>query len=298
MSTTTTETKTAHPRTEGWSSLRNSDGSPLIISFDWYDDHSGWRLEDLQGQIEEANRMLENAGEKPEKIDSLHELEALVRSLRSLFRNRDVTDAIVRRGLELADDLDVPNDIQSFDSSINYDEAIVYLTEVLEAWDAAHSWTWTEEDWHVSAVAQLEKAQRARDGLGDRWTIRVSDETVELPGIDIHGFDADETTRAVFDALTALNNEESELGNIASILSKVDKSALNTLQIFGDCFERADITVQPVTVEKMISVTRSLSDEDLDTVTQTIEALAAEWHDTNEALIETAVALLHDMITV
>lgn len=296
MSTTTTTT-TAAPSTEtAWSSLRNSDGTPIIISFDWDDDHSGWRLEDLRDSIDEARKLLADAGIETGTVDNLYELGPVARHLRELHRTETISDAVVRRALVLADELDLPDDIGGFDANSNYEDTFVYLREVLEAWDAAHRWAWTSENWNVTAVDELERLCRGRYGLGDRWTVRVSDGLVELPGTDIEGANPDRATASIFDVFTATNYDDGQLGQIAAKLVHVDPSLHENLQKFADTFERIDVDIRPDTVDKVVNVVATIDTDRIDQIIETIERLGEDWYDSTAALIDTAVSLEIELV--
>jgi hypothetical protein len=276
----------------GWSSMRNSDDTPLVLNFDYYDDHSSWRLDDLQESINEAIQIFAGS-ETPMTVETLNDLKPLVKALRELHRNTQVHDSVIRRALVLADELELSDDIESFDSSFEYDSAIDHLIEVLEAWDEAHNWIWTAEDWNVTATQQLEIIRRnRRDGLGERWTIKISDGLVELPGVDVNGYNPDKETTSLFDSLTALVYDEPTLGSIANKLEKLEFSIVPLLQEFADSYERADIEVDIPTLDNMIVAASNMNIDDIDKVVHTIEALAEDWYDGPETLIKTAAALL------
>ena len=276
----------------GWASLRNSDDTPLILKFDYYDDHSSWRLDDLKDSINEAIQIFADY-EKPFTVETLNDLTPLVKALRELHRNSQIQDKVIRRALVLADELELSHDIESFDANFEYDTAIDHLIEVLEAWDEAHNWTWTAEDWNVTATQQLENIRRnRRDGLGERWTIKISDGLVELPGVDVQGCNPDKGTASLFDSITALVYDEPTLGSIASKLEKLQSKIVPLMQEFADSYERADIEVDLPTLDNMIEAASNMNIDDIAKVVHTIEALAEDWFDGPETLIKTAAALL------
>ena len=274
-----------------WSSFRNCDDTPLILSFDYYDDHSSWRLEEMQVSINEAIEIFAKS-ETPMAVNSLNDLTALVNALRELHRNENVNDSVVRRALLLADELELPHDIESFDASFEYDSAVEHLIEVLGAWDEANKWIWTSEDWNVTATQQLENIRsNRRDGLGERWTIKISDSLVELPNVDIFGYNPSNEINSLFDSLTALVYDEPTLGSIAKKLEKMECTIVPVLHKFADSYERADIEVDIPTYDNMFFTASNITIVDVDKVVHTIEALAEDWHDAPEMLIKTAAAL-------
>jgi hypothetical protein len=277
---------------EPWSSLRNSDGTPLIYHFDWYDDHSSWRLEELENFIVQALELLQKTGVTVTEVNNLEDLKPIVTNLRHLHRNDQVDDASVRKALELADELALPDDISSYDASDAYDCTIQTVLEALGSWDEAHRWSHDTVDWNVTAVDALERIRASRNGLSDRWTVTIEDGRVALPaGEDIIGMQPDNTTLALFDAVTALNYDEETYPKLADILIKLHADQTNRIIPFADMLERADIRPDHELLQRIVELTASHPEHNLDNICEVIEALAGEWHGSYVDLVDAATAL-------
>lgn len=202
-----------------WESVRNADGSAITIRFDWYDDHSAWRLDDLTESISTARELLARAGSEHAQIEHLHELPALVRALRALHRDEGVDDASVRKAMALADELDLGDDCESLDAQFEYESTLEHVNELLSAWQQQRTWVYTTDTWDVDVVRAFDRCKDRRDGLGERWSITFTDDSVELPdGTEVRAVLADDEVVALFDEVTYDDYWEEQFPAIAELL--------------------------------------------------------------------------------
>lgn len=277
---------------EKWASLQNSDGSPHVVSFDWYDDHSGWRLEEAGPFIKEANEILALDDVEPHSVNYLSELSPLVRSLRMLHRSERIADATVRQALRIADELDLGDDTESFDAQIQYDDSIERVVELIEAWDAMHSWVWTDDVWDVTALDRFDGARKERNGLGDRWTITLTDDRIELPnGVTVYGMTPEKELEDFLEELTSTGSWMYMDVEIATTAIAVPKEVRQHVWgLAAALSENGEIELRPADVRAM-QATAEQNPAEVERLTEMVNGLRSGWTGTVLELLETAVAL-------
>lgn len=291
---------TATPTT--WASLRKSDGTPTEFRFDWYDDHSSWRLEEMTGSIAEARSILERAGVAiTAEINHINDVTPIVNHLRCVHRNEAVTDADVRRALTLADELHVHSEVESDDANFEHDCLMDNIKELLGAWDDAHTWIFTDDDWDISsAIGVLDRLRNNRNGLGDNWTIRVSDGLVELPGETVHGIVADKEMVRFFEDVTETPGDCTEPGLIAPALMTVpedDRPAVVSLTeaLYG--YGGLDY-ITPAMVNAIVATVARYDERGRQVVTEIANGLAENWTGSRSDLLTAAEALHNEPVCV
>jgi hypothetical protein len=277
-----------------WESLRPSDGSPLVISFDWYEDHSAWRLEELDDSITAALTLLTGADIEVSRPERLYELTGLVEQLRTLHRSNDTSDAAVRRALELADELDLGSDIESFDAQYAYDSDIEYLHEVLDSWDDHNRWRWTDDEYYVYAEKHLERILKSRHGLGERWSVTVFPDRVEFPdGIVVYGHNPDKEQGRLMDLVYGHIDREDDLALVAGPMAALDERSVRRSLVLVEALVAVNDDLDARTVQTVMNTAASttIADEDLDRIADTVTALAPEWLQQFDELIVAATTL-------
>ena len=106
------------------------------VSFDWHNDYSSWRLEDIDSEIEEAYSLFIKHKLPIEKPESVYQLAEFSKKLSLLYRNEKVSDADSRRALTLSDLIYFNDDIAAFDTEIAYNDAIEMLRDILPKWES------------------------------------------------------------------------------------------------------------------------------------------------------------------
>jgi hypothetical protein len=277
-----------------WESLRPSDGSPLVISFDWHEDHSAWRIEDLADQINEALTLLSDHGMQQARPDHVHELPKLVSELRTLHRERSTPDSVVRRALDLADELDLGSDIEYFDGEHEYECVLANLFEALDAWDDDHRWRWMDDEYYVYARKRLEVIQSSRHGLGDRWSVQLSDDRVELPdGSVVYGHEPDNEQSKLMDLVYGHIDREDDLATVAGPMAGLDSHTVQRTALLLESVVNALDEIDARTVQAAID-TASKDDipvSSFEHIARTVQALAGEWHQDMGELFAAAAAL-------
>jgi hypothetical protein len=279
-----------------WASIRPEDGSALRFSFDWHDDYSSWRFDELTDEIAEASSVCLAAGAKVETPSNLYDLEPIVKTLRGLYVNDAVDDATVRRGLVLADALDIPMSLLSEDANLAFEDVIADLESTIEAWDDAHAWTFTDDDFDTSAIRVFEWAKnRYRDGMGDRWSIEIDDDEIRLhEGTVVYGFNPPAAVIELFERLrydVAYVGDES---SVAKVFAFIDPAIVGKLSELIDAFANLDsFSVDHEDISAMAAlITRHPGADDFERITETVAVLASDWSQSNTDLLRAAEAFV------
>lgn len=278
---------------EPWEEYRPSDGSPITISFDWHDDHSSWRLEDVAGSLTESRALLQRAGIEVDEANNVYALRPVVEALRGLYRNTNLTDAEVRRGLHLADDLDFGHDVESFDASDSYESIVEHVTELLDAWDARRGWMFTEDEWEVTASDAWEAAQRSRYGLGDRWSITITDDDVELPnGVTVKRLDPGPERSKLFDEISIDFAYVDDKSGVAQAISVIPVEHCDRIaQAVCDLAAGRNMEIDSTTIEKLAALVAIRNESELEAIIETATRLSDGWVGTETELLTASEAL-------
>ena len=280
--------------TTPWSDYRPADGSPLVISFDWHDSHSNWRLEDLAGQITEAREILARHQITTDTVDYVHEIKPLVQELHGLHRNTTVDDATVRRALALADEIDLSDDIESFDANFEFECIIDHLNEVLSAWQHGVTWCFTDDEWNVDVADWFtEYGRRHRDGYGDRWKVVIDDTSVEMPdGTVITAVrDADDAMIAFFERLSEQYDDEDALIDILRNALVVDPAHRDDVIELVEAADDSGTYLNADVVREANDLVRKADPGDLPVLAEYLRSLAQSWDDLPALMFRTAWTL-------
>ncbi len=278
-----------------WESLRPSDGSSLTISFDWNEDHSSWRLEELSNEITEAMEILETSGHTTDRPTSIYDLDPITSLLRRLHRGEAVTDATVRRALALADQLEL-GDIASDDANFQYESLIEHVTELIEAWDRHNTWIYIDDEWDVTAQRLFDRCREHRNGLGDRWRITFDDDSIELPdGTVVYGLRPLRHQVKLFDEIVidfAYVDEQDHAG-IAKAVMNLDATAADVVgQAVCDLAAGRRMEIDTDVANTIIRIVQHHDIDALEKVIDTASRLADQWAGSETELICAAEALL------
>ena len=279
-----------------WDSWRTSDDSPIKIDFDWNDDHSSWRLEEASELIKESLTILEKAGTPVEMPDHVFGLAEIAKSLRRVHTCDVISDAVVRRSLSLADSLDFGQYCESDDASFNHDCAVDNAAEILEAWDRHQTWTHTDEDWQVSAADLFEKLQKSRNGLGDRWSLTIDEDYVELPdGTVVNGLRPNDVHRKLFDEITVdlAYVDDDKYPSVATAILKVPLELVDRVaQAVCDIAAGREMRLDGDVVEIITAVISRHEIEQFNRIVETAAQLGEEWSGEEQELIIASESLV------
>lgn len=199
MSTTTQNTQGSSGPT--WSELRAEDGTALVISFEYFDDHSSWRVDELSEELACAYTLLAANSAQYEHVRHVDQLHELAETLEELHKAHECDEESCEAGM-LADQFRGSAHASEEDASDEYQYTVEYLDEVLDAWRYGRTWLHTERSWDVDVVAMLDELKRRRYGLGERWSVSFTDESVQLPdGTTVWALTATEAERTLFETL-------------------------------------------------------------------------------------------------
>jgi len=279
-----------------WDSWRKSDDSTIKICFDWHDDHSSWRLDEAKDTINEAIKILELAGELIENPKYVYDLANIAKSLRRIHVDEKISDAVVRRALNLADLLDFGQYCESDDASFSYECTIENATEILQSWDQHQTWTHTDEDWDVSAVTLFDKQRNSRNGLGDNWSMTIDDDSVELPdGTIIKGIRPSDMHRKLFDEITIdlTYVDEEKFPNVAAELLKVPNDLVDRLaQAICNIAAGRELHLDAKLVAVITDVITRHDIEQFERIVETAANLGGQWLGEEHELITASEMLV------
>ena len=278
-----------------WDDYRPEDGTALTIDFDWYDDFSSWRLEEMVDQIAEAKDILAKKGIEHGTVNHIGDLEPIVKDLRVIHRDMNIDDATVRKALSLADDLDIRDD--GADASFEYEAVTDNIAEILDAWDDAHPWRFSDDEWDVSAADCFKKCQQSRNGLGDRWSISFHDDRVEMPdGTIVSGLAPDKAVQELVENIdiSEYTTSEGELEAMALAFAKVNVADLPVFSHFLEIIEDRDMLhrLDGAAVEALSALIARTPVAQIDVVLEMVEGLALEWSGTLVELLHASETLL------
>jgi hypothetical protein len=265
----------------------------MQFSFDWHDDYSSWRFDELTDEIAEASRICTAAGAKVETPSNLYDLEPIVKTLRGLYVDDTVDDATVRRGLVLADALEIPISWQSEDANLAFEDVIAELEAAIDTWDDAHAWTFTDDDFDTTGARAFEWAKnRYRDGMGDRWSVELDDDEIRLhEGTVVYGYNPPAAVIELFDRLRYDVDDES---SVAKVFAFIDPSVVGKLSELIDAFASlGSFSVDHADISAMTAlIARGHDDDEFERILETIAGLAPDWSQSNTDLLRAAEAFV------
>lgn len=189
------------------------------ISFDWHDDYSSWRLEEISNEIDESMAIFSKYSLTIEKPDTVYKLSEFSNKIKFLYKDEKVNDSDARRALILSDLLFFNDEIASFDTEIAYNDALEMLREMLSDWESKFDLCCNNEEPISNLTVLLDTILHKRDGLGDRWKFEFYEDFVSFPdGTTVKGFIIDKENDREF--IDFLDYSYSGIDNYKDILSK------------------------------------------------------------------------------
>lgn len=211
----------------------------LTLSFDWNDSHSEWRLEELNPVIEESNSILKKYGKELIVCSHISDLIDLDKKYRDILYAQEISSDEIVTLLRNLEQLSISYDTLNMDSSFEFDSLIERITELLELWQDGNTFCYSEEEWDLNPLSYFENLQRSRYGLGERWSIKFTPESITMPdGVEVLKFIADGLHGEVFKVLT--ENDycyyRDNLGYIAKGVDGLSDNELSMLQAIAETF--------------------------------------------------------------
>lgn len=261
------------------------------ISFDWYNDYSSWRLEDLSDKLNNAYDLLKKYKLEFNVIENVLELENFSKLLRNLYKNNIISDSDARSALYLSDELYFDTDIMGFDTEIAYSDQIDYLKSSFEEWSKDKDILFTNEEWGVDLEVILDRMLNSRNGLGNSWSFEINSDFIELSdGIIVYGFKYDIFYTKEFISLLEYHiSYQDDLGDLLLWLKKYNNETIAKLSNFLIAIDESiglDTLVKN-DVEYIIDNILVISnDKDLVIIAETINSLAKEWNSSFSDLLK------------
>jgi len=263
------------------------------ISFDWYNDYSSWRLDDLSDKLNNAYDLLKKYKLEFNVIENVLELENFSKLLRNLYKNNIISDSDARSALNLADELYFDMDIMGFDTEIAYSDQIDYLKSTFKEWSKDYDILFTNEEWGVDLEVILDRMLNSRNGLGNSWSFEINSDFIELSdGIIVYGFKYDIFYTNEFISLLEYHiSYQDNLGDLLLWLRKYNNDTISKLSNFLiaidesmeiDTLDKNDINY---IIDNILEIS---NDKDLAIIAQTINSLSKEWNSSFSDLLKFA----------
>lgn len=278
-----------------WAQLRPGNDHPLVISFDWDDDHSSWRIEDLAEQIAQACDLLSRHGIAANTVTTTGDLLLLAEQLRDFDSSRAAHGAENEELQRLLPQLDFDEWALSYDSDHDYEFALEWLYEALRAWYDHHPVVVSPDGEIVSVFDQQYLCEQRRDGLGLRWSVTLTDgvatlaDGTELNGYPLHG-DARYAVEEVADRLRYNNDSTPWVNAFAETLTALGAQA--RLAQYNELLELVlGHHVDGGVFLDTLTTVQTLTAEQLDRVAGTVRTLSESWNGLSSELLAASLAL-------
>lgn len=153
---------------------------PIVIKFDWNDDHSKFRIEEIGDLLNEIEALL---GSKI-SVESIYELEEVCKPLRYLYQNKMMDDKMARRSIEIHDEIKSIISSSEYDAVLEYEDTLALITEKLEDYNKEFIWIYSlgdEAEFNIDLVKYFKNLLNSRHGLGDRFVVEFDSKWIEMP---------------------------------------------------------------------------------------------------------------------
>jgi len=265
------------------------------FSFDWYDNHSGWRLEELEDKFAQAQNLLTKYDLRNFDTTNYQEINDAARSLRSIYRLENSKSQDVKKALLLADEIEISDDTQSFDSQIEYEAIIEQVKEILQEWSSHFTWIYNQDEWDISPIRYFENLLNSRNGLSERWDLEIDGTSITLPnGEIIHGYEPTKEAADLFMHITYDAYGDEKYGDVADLIAKLPQEYLPTFIELTSPFGEYTSISDEVLYTKVLSTLTSQPLDSLSKLIPVVMVLSQEWHSCAEELLPAALALMSE----
>lgn len=264
------------------------------IDFDWYDDHSSWRIESLQPELAKAINLLNKAGGDEILPTDLDGIRKLYHKLRSIYKDHNFSDQDVRSALIISDEIYTPEDVESFDASDSYDFIIEDLKERIANWQSSYYWVYSQDKWDVDLIKEFSALQEARNGLGERFKFKFQEKEIEFSdGTTYFGVNPSEELISAFEALTIHDWLDSEFPLIIELLVNEEISLLQKVErLANELSSVRELSSTHSEANMMLRACKQVPDHLFESLLETITSLSDNWSSSNLDLIEAALELI------
>jgi len=274
-------------------SIQTPDADAITYKFDWYADHSSWRLDDIADDISEALTLLKNNSIDVTYENNFDSVRAIHKQLKALYLNPAISDSDVRKSLLLADSLFLSEEIESFDATDSYHDLTSMLEEELLQWQKKHFWVFSDEAWDCDLVKEFTNQQNHRNGLGERWSLKIEKDSVELPdGTLYRGVNPSSLLKLAMEALIEDDWYESEFPGIVDALQKLDETQLEKVHQLAIHISTCRVLNSRITeVDAIINACNKVDIGKFPEYLETISCLALNWSGDNIDLLKASLEL-------
>ena len=274
-------------------SILTKDADAITYKFDWYADHSSWRLDDIADDINEAVTLLKNNSIDVTYENNFDSVRTVHKLLKSLYLNPDISDSDVRKSLHLADSLFLSEEIESFDATDSYHDLTSMLEDELSEWQKKHFWVFSDEDWDCDLVKEFTNQQNHRNGLGERWSLKIDGDSVELPdGTLYRGVNPSPLLKLAMEAIIEDDWYESEFPGIVDALQKLNETHLEKVQQLATHISTCRVlNSRIIEVDAIINACNKVDLGKFSQYLETISSLALNWSGDNIDLLKASLEL-------
>jgi hypothetical protein len=263
--------------------------------FDWYDDHSSWRLEELGEKFSQAQALLTKYEFPNFNTKDFQEINQAAKNLRSIYRQENSKSQDVKASLLLADEIEISEDTQSFDSQIEYESMIEQIKDTVQEWSSHFTWIYNQDEWDISPIRYFENLLNGRNGLSERWDLEVNDNSILFPdGQLIHGYEPTKEAADLFMHITYDSYGDEKYGEVADQIAKLPQEYLATFVDLTAPFGEYTSISDEVAYTKMLTSLTAQPVESLKTLVPVVMVLSQEWHSSAEDLVPAALALMNE----
>ena len=263
--------------------------------FDWYDDHSSWRLEDLQESFLQAQNLLTDYKLPNFDVTNYQDINLAAKQLRSLYQIQTSKSNDVKKAMLLADEIEINDDNQSFDTQIQYEDLIQEIKDKLTEWTTHFTWIYNQDEWDISPLHYFENLLNGRNGLSDRWELEILENSVYFPNGDIiHGYEPTKEAADLFMHITYDAYGDEKYGDVADLIAKLPQNYLAVFCEITAPFGEYTSISDEVAYTKILNELTAQPLEALSKLVPVVLVLSQEWHSSAEELLTAAIALMAD----
>ena len=274
-------------------SILAKDADAITYKFDWYADHSSWRLDDIADDVNEAVTLLKNNSIDVTYENNFDSVRTVHKLLKSLYLNPDISDSDVRKSLHLADSLFLSEEIESFDATDSYHDLTSMLEDELSEWQKRHFWVFSDEAWDCDLVKEFTNQQNHRNGLGERWSLKIDEDSVELPdGTLYRGVNPSPLLKLAMEAIIEDDWYESEFPGIVDALQKLNETHLEKVQQLATHISTCRVlNSRIIEVDAIVNACNKVDLGKFPQYLETISSLALNWSGDNIDLLKASLEL-------
>ena len=262
--------------------------------FDWNEDHSSWRLEDIIPLAQATNELLLKNEDEPIKTDSVYDLIDLRNKYSNIHHSVKLTSDEIVTVLKNLDEVSLSYDTLSMDTSFEYDCLIDNIYEVIDSWCKDKEISYTDEDWDIDPEKAFRAECNSRNGLGDHWKITFNSDMIILPsGTEIKALKSKTpTTKTYYNVIeNSYCADLDHLGYIAEGLQKLSSENLNLIDQLAEPINNEDTLNFPSADLLKAFIKDDLTILNWEHFIENVSVIGKDWNGSDLELVQTCKTL-------